>query len=71
MVKINWNHLFIISFKIIIKGLVCRVVPAEKLLDEALSMAEKIASFSIPSIYIFTQPIMKKCLIILFSFNDV
>lgn len=29
-------------------GLVCRVVPSEKLLEETLAMADKIASFSTP-----------------------
>ena len=31
-------------------GLVSRVVPADKLLDEALAVAEKIADYSLPSV---------------------
>jgi enoyl-CoA hydratase len=38
-------------------GLVARIIPAERLIDEALATAEKIASFSLPAIMMIKESI--------------
>ena len=49
-IHLFFSHYSRIARVNIIIGLVCRVVPKDKLLDTAVEMANKIASFSQPSV---------------------